>query len=239
MKRKTWCGVLLAGWMTGWGQRSISPVEYPVRRQGMVKEQLAARGIKDPHVLAAMARVPRELFVPPDQVPFAYEDRALPIGRGQTISPPYMVALMTELLAPGKRDRVLEVGTGSGYQAAVLGRLAGKVYSLEIGPELARTAALVLRTNGFRSVQVREGDGCRGWAAYAPYDRILLTAAPPEIPAELLAQLRPGGRLVAPVGEETQRLVVVDKSLDGRTQTRSLVPVRFVPMVRGSGQRKE
>ncbi len=239
MKRKTWCGVLLAGWMTGWGQRSISPVEYPVRRQGMVKEQLAARGIKDPHVLAAMARVPRELFVPPDQVPFAYEDRALPIGRGQTISPPYMVALMTELLAPGKRDRVLEVGTGSGYQAAVLGRLAGKVYSLEIVPELARTAALVLRTNGFRNVQVREGDGCRGWAAYAPYDRILLTAAPPEIPAELLAQLRPGGRLVAPVGEETQRLVVVDKSLDGRTQTRSLVPVRFVPMVRGSGQRKE
>jgi protein-L-isoaspartate(D-aspartate) O-methyltransferase len=225
--------------MTGWGQRSISPVEYPVRRQGMVKEQLAARGIKDPHVLAAMARVPRELFVPPDQVPFAYEDRALPIGRGQTISPPYMVALMTELLAPGKRDRVLEVGTGSGYQAAVLGRLAGKVYSLEIVPELARTAALVLRTNGFRNVQVREGDGCRGWAAYAPYDRILLTAAPPEIPAELLAQLRPGGRLVAPVGEETQRLVVVDKSLDGRTQTRSLVPVRFVPMVRGSGQRKE
>jgi protein-L-isoaspartate(D-aspartate) O-methyltransferase len=239
VKRKTWCGVLLAGWMTGWGQRSISPVEYPVRRQGMVKEQLAARGIKDPHVLAAMARVPRELFVPPDQVPFAYEDRALPIGRGQTISPPYMVALMTELLAPGKRDRVLEVGTGSGYQAAVLGRLAGKVYSLEIVPELARTAALVLRTNGFRNVQVREGDGCRGWAAYAPYDRILLTAAPPEIPAELLAQLRPGGRLVAPVGEETQRLVVVDKSLDGRTQTRSLVPVRFVPMVRGSGQRKE
>jgi protein-L-isoaspartate(D-aspartate) O-methyltransferase len=146
---------------------------------------------------------------------------------------------MTELLAPGKRDRVLEVGTGSGYQAAVLGRLAGKVYSLEIVPELARTAALVLRTNGFRNVQVREGDGCRGWAAYAPYDRILLTAAPPEIPAELLAQLRPGGRLVAPVGEETQRLVVVDKSLDGRTQTRSLVPVRFVPMVRGSGQRKE
>lgn len=239
MKRKTWCGVLLAGWMTGWGQRSISPVEYPVRRQSMVKEQLAARGIKDPHVLAAMARVPRELFVPPDQVPFAYEDRPLPIGHGQTISQPYLVALMTELLAPGKRDRVLEVGTGSGYQAAVLGRLAGKVYSLEIVPELARTAALVLRTNGFRNVQVREGDGCRGWAAYAPYDRILLTAAPPEIPAELLAQLRPGGRLVAPVGEETQRLVVVDKSLDGRTQTRSLVPVRFVPMVRGSGQRKE
>ena len=239
MKRKTWCGVLLAGWATGWGQLAISPVEYPARRQNMVKEQLVARGIKDPHVLAAMARVPRELFVPPDQVPFAYEDRPLPIGHGQTISQPYVVALMTELLAPGKRDRVLEVGTGSGYQAAVLGRLAGKVYSLEIVPELARTAALVLRTKGFRNVQVREGDGYKGWAAYAPYDRILLTAAPPEIPAALLAQLRPGGRLVAAVGEETQRLVVVDKSLDGRTQTRSIIPVRFVPMVRGSGQRKE
>jgi protein-L-isoaspartate(D-aspartate) O-methyltransferase len=134
---------------------------------------------------------------------------------------------------------VLEVGTGSGYQAAVLGRLAGQVYSLEIVPELARTAALVLRAEGFRNIHVREGDGYKGWAAFAPYDKILLTAAPPEIPAELVAQLRPGGRLVAPVGEETQRLVVVDKSLDGRTQTRSIIPVRFVPMVRESGAGKE
>lgn len=222
-----------------WGQAGTRPVEYRARREAMVREQLVARGIQDPHVLAAMAGVPRELFVPPDQVPFAYEDRPLPIGHGQTISQPYVVALMTELLAPGKRDRVLEVGTGSGYQAAVLGRLAGKVYSLEIVPELARTAALVLRTKGFRNVHVREGDGYKGWAAYAPYDRILLTAAPPEIPAALLAQLRPGGRLVAPVGEETQRLVVVDKSLDGKTQTRSVIPVRFVPMVRGSREEKE
>lgn len=229
-----WAALVVVG-----GQPAGAPLDYAARRQSMVREQLAARGIKDPQVLAAMGRVPRELFVPPGQEPFAYEDRPLPIGHGQTISQPYIVALMTELLAPGKRDRVLEVGTGSGYQAAVLGRLAGQVYSLEIVPELARTAALLLRAKGFRNVQVREGDGYKGWAAFAPYDKILLTAAPPEIPAELVAQLRPGGRLVAPVGEQTQRLVVVDKGLDGSTQTRSVLPVRFVPMVRGSGGGKE
>jgi protein-L-isoaspartate(D-aspartate) O-methyltransferase len=199
----------------------------------MVNEQIKARGVSDPRVLAAMASVRRELFVPMEQRPFSYEDRPLPIGHGQTISQPYIVALMTELLAPGKKDRVLEVGTGSGYQAAILGRLAGSVYSLEIVPELAREAALVLRTKGFRNVRVREGDGYKGWAAFAPYDKILLTAAPPEIPEELLAQLRPGGRLVAPVGVDAQNLVVVDKSLDGKTQTRTVIPVRFVPMVRG------
>lgn len=199
----------------------------------MVNEQIKARGVSDPRVLAAMASVRRELFVPMEQRPFSYEDRPLPIGHGQTISQPYIVALMTELLAPGKKDRVLEVGTGSGYQAAILGRLAGSVYSLEIVPELAREAALVLRTKGFRNVRVREGDGYKGWAAFAPYEKILLTAAPPEIPEELLAQLRPGGRLVAPVGVDAQNLVVVDKSLDGKTQTRTVIPVRFVPMVRG------
>jgi protein-L-isoaspartate(D-aspartate) O-methyltransferase len=140
---------------------------------------------------------------------------------------------MTKLLAPGKKDRVLELGTGSGYQAAILGRLAGRVYSLEIVPELARSAALVLRTNGFRNVRIREGDGYKGWAEFAPYDKILLSAAPPEIPAELLAQLRPGGRLVAPVGVDAQRLVVVNKLLDGTTETQTILPVRFVPMVRG------
>jgi len=226
------CWLLLLGLGTVWGQRTVSPAEYQTRRQVMVSEQLQARGVKDPRVLAAMARVRRELFVPPDQRPFAYEDRPLPIGYGQTISQPYIVALMTELLAPGKKDRVLEVGTGSGYQAAILGRLAGSVYSLEIVPELARSAALVLRTKGFRNVRVREGDGYNGWPAFAPYDKILLTAAPPEIPEELLAELRPGGRLVAPVGADAQNLVVVDKALDGKTQTRTVIPVRFVPMVR-------
>jgi protein-L-isoaspartate(D-aspartate) O-methyltransferase len=199
----------------------------------MVIEQIKARGVKDSRVLAAMANVPRELFVPPGQLPYAYEDRPLPIGHSQTISQPYLVALMTKLLAPGKKDRVLELGTGSGYQAAILGRLAGRVYSLEIVPELARSAALVLRTNGFRNVRIREGDGYKGWAEFAPYDKILLSAAPPEIPAELLAQLRPGGRLVAPVGVDAQRLVVVNKLLDGTTETQTILPVRFVPMVRG------
>lgn len=205
----------------------------------MVEEQIKARGVKDPRVLAVMARVRRELFVPFEQVPFAYEDRPLPIGHGQTISQPYIVALMTELLAPTKKDRVLEVGTGSGYQAAILGQLAGSVYTLEIVPELARTAALVLRTKGFRNVRVREGDGYQGWPQFAPYDKILLTAAPPEIPAELLAELRPGGRLVAPVGVDAQELVVVEKSLDGKTHTRTIIPVRFVPMVRGSGDAEQ
>lgn len=227
------CLLLLAMTAMAWGQRVISPAEYQKRRQVMVIEQIKARGVKDSRVLAAMANVPRELFVPPDQLPYAYEDRPLAIGHGQTISQPYIVALMTELLAPGKKDRVLEVGTGSGYQAAILGRLAGRVYSLEIVPELARSAALVLRTNGFRNVRIREGDGYKGWAEFAPYDKILLTAAPPEIPAELLAQLRPGGRLVAPVGVDAQRLVVVNKLLDGTTETQTILPVRFVPMVRG------
>jgi len=202
----------------------------------MVNEQLKARGVKDPRVLSVMASVRREIFVPFEQRAFAYEDRPLPIGHGQTISQPYIVALMTELLAPGKKDRVLEVGTGSGYQAAILGRLAGSVYTLEIVPELARSAALELRTKGFRNVRVREGDGYKGWPQFAPYDKILLTAAPPEIPEELLAELRPGGRLVAPVGVDQQNLVVVDKALDGKTHTRTVIPVRFVPMVRGSGE---
>jgi protein-L-isoaspartate(D-aspartate) O-methyltransferase len=232
-KRPLGCCLLLAMMAMAWGQRVISPAEYQKRRQVMVIEQIKARGVKDSRVLAAMANVPRELFVPPDQLPYAYEDRPLAIGHSQTISQPYIVALMTELLTPGKKDRVLEVGTGSGYQAAILGRLAGRVYSLEIVPELARSAALVLRTNGFRNVRIREGDGYKGWAEFAPYDKILLTAAPPEIPAELLAQLRPGGRLVAPVGVDAQRLVVVNKLLDGTTETQTILPVRFVPMVRG------
>lgn len=227
------CLLLLAMMAMAWGQRVISPAEYQKRRKVMVIEQIKARGVKDSRVLAAMANVPRELFVPPDQLPYAYEDRPLPIGHSQTISQPYLVALMTKLLAPGKKDRVLELGTGSGYQAAILGRLAGRVYSLEIVPELARSAALVLRTNGFRNVRIREGDGYKGWAEFAPYDKILLSAAPPEIPAELLAQLRPGGRLVAPVGVDAQRLVVVNKLLDGTTETQTILPVRFVPMVRG------
>ncbi|MFN0100689.1 MAG: protein-L-isoaspartate(D-aspartate) O-methyltransferase [Bryobacteraceae bacterium] len=206
---------------------------YRSRRLNMVKEQIESRSVKNPAVLAAMRAVPRELFVPEGVRSQAYEDHPLPIGFDQTISQPYIVGLMTELLGPEKHHRVLEIGTGSGYQAAVLSALVDSIYSIEIVPELARSSAATLSALGFHNVTVREGDGYRGWPERAPFDRIILTAAPPEIPAVLLDELKPGGRLVAPVGVGVQDLVVVDKSASGKTTSRSVIPVRFVPMRRG------
>ena len=196
----------------------------------MVKNQITARGVENPEVIAAMRTVPREVFIPQSVRSQAYEDHPLPIGFNQTISQPFIVGLMTELLDPKKNHRVLEIGTGSGYQAAILSRLVGELYSIEIVPELARSAAETLSRLGFRNVTVREGDGYRGLPEKAPFDRIILTAAPPEIPEELVNELRPGGRLVAPVGVWVQQLVVVQKAADGKTTTRSVLPVRFVPM---------
>lgn len=207
--------------------------QYLTRRLAMVKDQVEARGVKNPEVLAAMRAVPRELFVPESVRPQAYEDHPLPIGFGQTISQPFIVGLMTELLDVKKDHRVLEIGTGSGYQAAILSRLAGELYSIEVVPGLARSAARVLSGLGFRNVTVREGDGYRGWPEKAPFDRIILTAAPPEIPQVLLDELRPGGRLVAPVGVGVQNLVVMQKTEDGKVTTRSVLPVSFVPMKKG------
>jgi protein-L-isoaspartate(D-aspartate) O-methyltransferase len=204
----------------------------------MVRDQIEARGVKNPEVLAAMRAVPRELFVPESVRPQAYEDHPLPIGFGQTISQPFIVGLMTELLEPKKSHRVLEIGTGSGYQAAVLSGLVGELYSIEIVPELALSAAETLNSLGFRNVTVREGDGYRGWPEKAPFDRIILTAAPSEIPQTLLEELKPGGRLVAPVGLGFQDLVVVEKSADGKTTTRSVLQVRFVPMRKGTDRKK-
>jgi protein-L-isoaspartate(D-aspartate) O-methyltransferase len=180
-----------------------------------------------------MRTVPRELFVPRNVRPHAYKDYPLPIGFGQTISQPFMVGLMTELLEPKKNHRVLEIGTGSGYQAAILSGLVGELYSIEIVPELARSAAETLRSLGLLNVTVREGDGYRGWPEKAPFDGIILTAAPPEIPQVLLEELKPGGRLIAPIGERVQQLVVMQKSGDGKVTTRSVLPVSFVPMVKG------
>jgi protein-L-isoaspartate(D-aspartate) O-methyltransferase len=205
---------------------------YRAARLNMVEDQIASRGVKDPQVLAAMRAVPRERFVPPEARPHAYGDHPLSIGLGQTISQPYIVALMTELLAVRKSHRVLEIGTGSGYQAAVLSGLAGDVYSIEIVPELARSSAQTLSSLGYRNVTVREGDGYQGWPDKAPFDRIILTAAPPEIPQALINQLKPGGKLVAPEGVGVQDLIVVEKAMDGKTTRRSVLPVRFVPMVR-------
>ncbi|MDQ5857153.1 MAG: protein-L-isoaspartate(D-aspartate) O-methyltransferase [Acidobacteriota bacterium] len=196
----------------------------------MVETQLVARGVRDPRVLAAMRKVPRHLFVDPEQRAQAYEDHPLPIPGNQTISQPYIVALMTELLELKPSSRVLEIGTGSGYQSAVLAELADEVYTIEIVPELARLAESRMRELGRDNVTVREGDGYRGWPEHAPFDAIIVTAAPERIPQPLLDQLAPGGVMVIPVGGFFQELKVFRKSPDGRITEKDILPVRFVPM---------
>jgi protein-L-isoaspartate(D-aspartate) O-methyltransferase len=186
----------------------------------------------DPAVLGAMREVPRHELVPESVRGAAYENQPLLIGQGQTISQPYIVALMTSLAKPAKDHVVLEVGTGSGYQAAVLARLVSHVYSIEIVEPLARQAAGRLKALGYDNVTVRQGDGYKGWAEHAPFDAIVVTAAASHIPPPLVEQLKPGGRMVIPVGEtfSTQNLVLVEKDRDGRSHTRALLPVRFVPL---------
>lgn len=204
----------------------------------MVREQIEARGVRDPEVLAAMRSVPRERFVPTSHREYADADSALPIGYDQTISQPYIVAFMTELLALERTHRVLEIGTGSGYQAAVLATICDSVYSVELVPELAARAGRTLAELGYDRVQLRLGDGYAGWPEHAPYDRIVVTAAPPEMPEALVAQLAPRGRLVAPVGESagSQWLVLVTKDARGRLRSEDRLPVRFVPMVHPAGR---
>jgi protein-L-isoaspartate(D-aspartate) O-methyltransferase len=192
-----------------------------------------AGGHVDAPVLEAMRAVPRHEFVPAEVSGQAYADRSLPIGLGQTVSQPYIVALMTHLLEVKPGDRILEIGTGSGYQAAVLARLAGEVYSVEIVEELARRAAQTLERLGYTNITARIGDGYQGWAEHAPYDGIVVTAAPDHVPPALVAQLKPGGRLVIPVGGLFQDLMVIAKAADGTTTSTTIVPVRFVPLVRG------
>lgn len=186
----------------------------------------------DPQVMAALAEVPRHLFVPAARRASAYRDKPLPIGLGQTISQPFIVALMTHLLAVGPASRVLEIGTGSGYQAAVLSRLARHVYTIEIVAPLAQHAAEALALLGALNVTTRIGDGYEGWPSEAPFDAIIVTAAPDHVPPALVAQLAPGGRLVIPVGVEDQNLLVIEKAADGTAHTRTIVPVRFVPLTR-------
>jgi protein-L-isoaspartate(D-aspartate) O-methyltransferase len=187
----------------------------------------------DPRVLAALRSVPRHEFVPPKLSELAYSNQALPIGLGQTISQPFIVALMTDLLQVKPSDRVLEIGTGSGYQAAVLSLLAREVYSIEIVAELGKSAALTLSRLGYANVTALIGDGYQGWEGHAPYDAIIVTAAPNHVPPALIAQLKPGARLVIPVGELFQELMVVVKAADGTTTSTRVVPVRFVPLTRG------
>jgi protein-L-isoaspartate(D-aspartate) O-methyltransferase len=217
---------------------ATAQADYAAARDRMVQEQIVARGVSDTAVLRAMRAVPRHRFVPDSLRGRAYDDRPLPIGEGQTISQPFVVAYMTEQLALTPRSRVLEVGTGSGYQAAFLADLAREVYSIEIVPALGRSAEARLKELGYGRVHVRIGDGYAGWPEAAPFDAIIVTAAAENVPQPLVAQLKPGGRMVLPVGPEDgdQLLVLVRKSDDGAgTVTRVLLPVRFVPL-RRSGQ---
>jgi protein-L-isoaspartate(D-aspartate) O-methyltransferase len=199
----------------------------------MVRDQIEARGITDPATITAMRRVPRHEFVPSDRTDEAYQDHPLPIGYGQTISQPYIVGLMTELLQLTRVDRVLEVGSGSGYQAAVLAEIVDSVYTIEIIEDLARTSRARLKHLGYGNIQLRNADGYYGWPDRAPFDAIIVTAAAEHIPPPLISQLKDGGRMVIPVGHPffVQNLVLVEKH-DGSISTRSLIPVRFVPLTR-------
>ena len=201
-------------------------------RLSMVERQIAGRGVRDPRVLDALRAVPRHWFVPEAQAARAYEDTPLPIPGGQTISQPYIVGLMTEALHLRPDSKVLEIGTGSGYQAAVLATITPRVYTIEIVPELAAWAVRVFAERGFSTIQAREGDGYRGWPEEAPFDAIVVTAAPDHVPPALVEQLAPGGRLCLPVGDEfsEQQLLVITKAADGTTTQHAIAPGRFVPM---------
>jgi protein-L-isoaspartate(D-aspartate) O-methyltransferase len=205
--------------------------QYTLLRQRMVREDIEARGIRNKAVIEAMRSTLRHLFVPESARTAAYADHPLSIGLGQTISQPYIVALMSEMLSPQPQHRVLEIGTGSGYQAAVLSPLVKDVYSMEVVEPLGNAARELLGRLGYKNVHVRIGDGYKGWPEAAPFDRVIVTAAPPEVPQALIDQLKPGGRLVAPVGTWDQYLIVIDKDSSGRIKRRQDIPVRFVPMV--------
>ena len=213
---------------------ALAQDRFSAPRERMMKHHLEGRGIRNLDVLRVMRVTPRHLFVPPEFSVLAYDDQPLPIGHGATISQPYIVALMTELLEPAKIHRVLEIGTGSGYQAAVLAQLAARVFTIEIVPELADSARDRLKQLGYSNVSVRAGNGYLGWPEEAPFDRIILTAAPPSVPQALLDQLAKAGRLVAPVGPlRDQDLLLFEKTGDGKLRQRRITAVTFVPMVRG------
>ena len=217
---------------TGCGEQAPATPDFPAQRQQMVDQQLKRRGIKDERVLAAMAKVPREQFIPLDARDAAYEDAPLPIGYDQTISQPYVVAFMTEQLRAKPVDRVLEVGSGSGYQAAILAELVADVYTIEIVEPLAKTAEATLQRSGYKNVHIKVGDGYKGWPEEAPFDAIIVTCAPERVPQPLVDQLKDGGRMVIPVGERfAQQLYLLEKK-NGQLKESATLPVRFVPMVR-------
>jgi protein-L-isoaspartate(D-aspartate) O-methyltransferase len=230
-----------AAW--GWAQDSGStPQRWLTEKSGqgnyaasagaMVERQLRSRGIVDPRTLQAMTKVPREKFVPKELRNSAYDDRPLPIGYGQTISQPFIVGFMTQQLRPKPTDRVLEIGTGSGYQAAVLGELVAEVYTIEIVRPLAQQSEVLLRELGYKNVHVKAGDGYKGWPEHAPFDAIIVTAAPDHVPQPLVDQLKEGGRMIIPVGKTyAQRLFLLEKR-DGQVKQTADIPVKFVPLTR-------
>jgi len=224
------CLFFLANCMEGKRVSETDPRgDFKTMREKMVETQIKARGVKDSRVLSAMLKVERQLFVPKDLESSAYSDQPLPIGEGQTISQPYIVALMTELLELKGGEKVLEIGTGSGYQAAILAEMAKEIYTIEIVERLATSAKSLLLALGYQNVNVKAGDGYLGWPDVAPFDAIIVTAAPDHIPKPLLDQLKEGGRMVLPVGTYTQVLKKIVKR-SGRFETTDTIPVIFVPM---------
>lgn len=219
----------------------LTDAVFTKQREEMVKFQLLApgRGIRDEAVLRVMGRVPRHEFVPNDVRAEAYSDRPLPIGHRQTTSQPYIVAFMTEQLQPRSGDRVLEIGTGSGYQAAVLSGLVKEVYTIEIIEALGKQAEKTLKRLGYKNVKVRVGDGYQGWPDAAPFDAIVVTSAPDKVPDRLVEQLKEGGRMVIPVGDGLNQSLYLLEKKQGKVEQQAMLPVRFVPMIGGAGEGKK
>jgi len=237
VRRVSQCLLLAAIAATGCGQKPTPAPDFAAQRQRMVQQQLKAHGIKNERVLAAMAKVAREEFIPAGARVEAYEDGPLPIGYDQTISQPYIVAFMTDQLRPKRSDRVLEIGTGSGYQAAILAELVTEVYTIEIVEPLAKAAEATLQRLGYKNVHLKVGDGYKGWQEEAPFDAIIVTCAPDKVPQPLVDQLKDGGRMVIPVGERfAQQLYLLEKK-NGQLKESVTLPVRFVPMLRDAQQK--
>ncbi len=232
---KTQLTLLILAWvgLSGLVRSQGADDDRAAEREAMVATQIERRGVDNPLVLDAMRTVPRHLFVPLKHREHAHRDHALPIGLGQTISQPYMVAFMTQVAAPDSEDIVLEVGTGSGYQAAVLAQIVKQVYSVELFQQHSDDARERFRQLGYSNITLKAGDGYYGWEEHAPFDAIVVTAAAEHIPAPLVRQLKPGGVMVLPVGNrfQVQTLVMVEKNAEGKTKTRNLMPVRFVPLL--------
>jgi len=229
--------VMFLGFCYLFGQTDKQPDEYRFKREEMINTQLIARGISSGKVLDAFRKVPRHMFVPPEYQRYAYADQPLPIGEGQTISQPYIVAYMTEVLDIQPGEKVLEIGTGSGYQAAILKETGANVYSIEVIPSLSEKASEVLSNLGYKDIHLKEGDGYTGWPEFAPFDAIIVTCSPSEIPPALKQQLAEGGRMIIPVGEQgTIQYLCHLRKKEGKMVQRNVMAVRFVPMINEKGK---